>query len=96
MSKSQVIKRKCLDCAGGSPKEVTLCLVFDCPNWPHRFGCSYKSKVFLERMRSARRRWPQDYQVMVEELRAYIKKHPFSAEYAQIADVIYGIAVSEH
>ena len=32
------IRRKCLDCAGGLPKEVRLCRAFDCPLWNWRFG----------------------------------------------------------
>jgi len=88
MSRAQSINKHCLDCAGGSPKEVTLCVIVPCPLWPYRFGCSYKSKVFRERMRSAKRRYPQDIQIMVEELAAYLENHPTAAEYVYIADIL--------
>lgn len=35
-SKSMSIKKYCLECAGDSALEVTLCHIFDCPLWSHR------------------------------------------------------------
>lgn len=34
----KAIRAKCLDCSGGSSKEVRLCPVTDCPLYPYRFG----------------------------------------------------------
>ena len=34
----QAIRRKCLDCVCGSPKEVELCVIPDCSLYPYRFG----------------------------------------------------------
>jgi hypothetical protein len=34
----RAIRAKCLDCSGGSPKEVRACPVTACPLWPLRFG----------------------------------------------------------
>jgi len=63
MNKSQAIRAKCLDCSG-SPKEVTLCHVVDCPLWPFRFGYSVKDKRYKERMETANRNHPEEYKEM--------------------------------
>ncbi len=34
----KAIRRKCLDCMCGSPKEVELCVIPDCSLYPYRFG----------------------------------------------------------
>ncbi len=34
----QAIRRNCMDCTGGQPKEVALCPVKRCALWPYRFG----------------------------------------------------------
>ena len=34
----QAIRLKCIDCMVGSPKEVRLCVSYDCAHWPHRMG----------------------------------------------------------
>ncbi len=34
----KAIRAKCLDCSGGSPKEVRLCLIHTCSLYPYRFG----------------------------------------------------------
>ncbi len=34
----RAIRAKCLDCCAGSPQEVRLCPVHDCPLYPFRFG----------------------------------------------------------
>ncbi len=32
------IRRNCIECSGGSPKEVKLCAIEDCPLHRFRFG----------------------------------------------------------
>ena len=34
----KAIRRKCIDCSGGSSNEVKLCPVQDCPLYAYRFG----------------------------------------------------------
>ena len=34
----EAIRLRCIDCVGGSLKEVRLCVSYDCANWPHRMG----------------------------------------------------------
>ena len=34
----KAIRKRCLDCAGGSPKEVALCPDPQCSLWPFRYG----------------------------------------------------------
>jgi hypothetical protein len=34
----RAIRRKCLDCSGGSPEEADRCEVYDCPLHPFRRG----------------------------------------------------------
>lgn len=34
----KAIRKKCIECSGGSYKEVRLCPCDDCPLWPYRFG----------------------------------------------------------
>jgi hypothetical protein len=34
----KAIRAKCLDCSCGSRKEVSECLIPDCPLYPYRFG----------------------------------------------------------
>lgn len=53
MNKARAIKLHCLDCAGGSAHEVTLCEITDCPLWEHRLGCSTKSQVYQKRFNKA-------------------------------------------
>ena len=42
-SVTKVIRRGCLECSGGSRKEVRLCPNTDCPVWPWRMGVSPKT-----------------------------------------------------
>ncbi len=65
MNKSQAIKAKCHDC-GGSPKEVTLCQIVDCPLWQFRFGYSQKDKRYKKRMGAAERNYPEEYKEMLK------------------------------
>jgi len=34
----KAIRAKCIDCSGGSIKEVKLCVIPECPLYPFRFG----------------------------------------------------------
>lgn len=34
----KMIRRKCVDCCGGSEKEVRLCTAINCPLWAFRMG----------------------------------------------------------
>ena len=34
----KAIRKNCLDCTNGQPKEVRLCAVIDCALYPYRFG----------------------------------------------------------
>jgi hypothetical protein len=38
LSPVKAIKKHCLDCSGGSKKEVRECIIQDCPLYPFRFG----------------------------------------------------------
>jgi hypothetical protein len=53
MTKQRAIYLKCLDCSGGSPKEATLCDLFDCPLWEYRCGYHISSKRYQERIETA-------------------------------------------
>ena len=53
MTRGQAIKAKCLDCAGGSTLEVTLCQVLDCPQWVYRMGQTPDSNTHIDRVRRA-------------------------------------------
>jgi hypothetical protein len=70
-NKAEAIKQMCLSCAGGHPKEVTLCQVIDCPLWIYRFGYGYRDKRFLIRMNKARANYPDEF----SELRNIIREH---------------------
>ncbi len=48
----KAIRAKCLECCGGSPKEVRLCSDVDCPLHPFRSG----QKPLLRRKKSVSRR----------------------------------------
>jgi hypothetical protein len=34
----KIVRQKCIDCCGGSEKEVRLCVAVSCPLWPLRMG----------------------------------------------------------
>ena len=38
LSAGRAIRLKCLDCSGGSSKEVRMCNITTCPLHPFRFG----------------------------------------------------------
>jgi hypothetical protein len=53
VTKQRSIYLKCLDCSGGSAKEVTLCNILDCPLWEYRCGYHISSKRYQERIETA-------------------------------------------
>lgn len=41
----KAIRKNCVECSGGSPKEARLCVHTGCPLWPFRMGKSpYRQK----------------------------------------------------
>ena len=42
------IRKKCLDCCGGSAFEVKLCAITDCPLHPYRYGKRPLKSTFSE------------------------------------------------
>lgn len=61
------IALKCLDCSGGSPKEVTLCHLFSCPLWAVRFGYPMRNKQYKERMEKAKERFIEEFKGLSEQ-----------------------------
>jgi hypothetical protein len=57
----------CWDCAGETSKEVTLCVVFDCPLWPYRTGSGSKSNTYRKRMETAIVNYAEDLKTMAAE-----------------------------
>lgn len=55
----------CLECSGGSSKEVTLCMITSCSKWAYRFGYSTNDKRYDERMLLAAERWPKEYEELM-------------------------------
>ena len=52
----KAIRVKCLDCSGGSPKEVSDCLVRDCALFPFRLGTNpWRAPMSEERREVARK-----------------------------------------
>jgi hypothetical protein len=45
LSFTDQIRKKCLDCSGGSQNEVKFCCIPDCPLWYLRFGCLPNSYI---------------------------------------------------
>lgn len=86
LNKANSIKQKCLECVG-SPKEVSLCHVVDCPLWLHRFGYSAGNKKFRKRIEVARDRYPEEFAEVRSLVLDYIENMPNSAEYAHIRDL---------
>lgn len=52
----KAIRRKCLDCSGGSHTEVADCLVHQCPLFPFRLGKNPWRRPVSEAQREASRR----------------------------------------
>jgi len=67
MSKSKAIKLKCLDCSGGSHKDVKLCQIFDCPLWSFRLGYSTTSPRYMRTMDEVKRNHAAELQELVQE-----------------------------
>jgi len=84
MSRARAIKNHCLNCSSNSPKEVTLCHIVDCDLWPYRFGYSIKDKRYQRRIEAARRKYPKDYQEMLNIIIEYAQNVPFLLQYVQI------------
>lgn len=81
MTKTQAIKKYCYDCAGESNKEVTLCPAFDCPLWEFRTGAKAGTKVYLSRMSTAKKNYPDEYDVFEKGLAdACFSKPPSSKQ----------------
>lgn len=66
MTRSKAIKGYCLECSGGSAKEVTMCPIPDCSLYPFRFGNSPKSVVYKKRMKTAARNYPEEYKKVLK------------------------------
>ena len=84
MNRAQAIKQHCTECSGGTPKEVTLCHIVNCPLWPFRFGYSVKDRRFKKRMEAAKRKYPNEYQEVISLMREYAKNTPNLGEFVQI------------
>ena len=66
MNRAKAIAKHCLECSGDSPKEVTLCHLFDCPLWEYRIGARVGTKHYKKRIKGAIKRYEAD----VKELEA--------------------------
>ncbi len=64
MYRSKAIANKCLECAGNF-KEVTICHLFDCPLWEHRFGKGPHTTKAQERMTGGIKRFRKDLQELI-------------------------------
>lgn len=55
LSPIKAVRKKCLDCSGGSSDEVRKCDIADCPLHPFRFGRNpyRKPRVLTEEQRAA-------------------------------------------
>lgn len=57
MSKSplQRIREKCLECSAGSPQEVALCPIKDCPLYEYRLGKNphRRARVYTDEQKAA-------------------------------------------
>lgn len=47
----QAIRQYCIECSGGSMKNVRDCSMADCPLWPFRFGKPGKEAELLESLK---------------------------------------------
>lgn len=62
MNRAKAIQKYCIECAGDSAKEVTMCHIIDCPLWQFRTGNGIKSKVYKKRIALSRTKYPDDWQ----------------------------------
>ena len=61
MTKQKAIAKKCLECSGDSPKEVTLCHFFKCPLWKYRCGYHIKTTRYKKRLEIAQGKYSRDF-----------------------------------
>ncbi len=61
MTKMQAIRKYCLECAGDSAKEVTMCHILDCPLWQFRTGNLIRSKVYKKRIEQSTQKYPEEW-----------------------------------
>lgn len=59
-NKTKAIHDYCLECAGDTFKDVTLCHLSDCPLWEYRIGAHVSSPRYAKRVRDAIARYPED------------------------------------
>ena len=76
MNRARAIKLKCLDCSSISPKEVTLCHIFDCTLWPYRTGASPRSVAYKQRMQAAKKNYTKDFEEMTKLALEYFENMP--------------------
>ena len=67
MTKTQAIKQNCYECAGDSHKDVTLCVLFDCPLWTFRLGSVAGTPVYKRKMEAGLKHYAQDVREMRED-----------------------------
>jgi hypothetical protein len=65
-NKRRAIREKCLECSGDSPKEVTLCHLFDCPIWPFRTGSFITSSLYRTRIDKTFAKYPDEVAALAE------------------------------
>ena len=65
-NKRRAIREKCLECSGDSPKEVTLCHLFDCSLWPFRTGSFIDSSIYRTRIDKTFAKYPDDVATLAE------------------------------
>ena len=85
MTKQAAIRKHCLECAGDSRKEVSLCHLFDCPLWPWRTGTHTTSKTYVARINKTLESCPEAVAALGKlgvDISRFI---PFSAEKPQRA-----------
>ena len=95
MNKANAIRKNCLECAGGSPKEVTLCHIVYCPLWPFRFGYSINDRRFKARMKAAARTDSEQFEEVRKLVSEYLQNMPNSPEKEQIRAVFGGNSEAE-
>ena len=64
-SRAKAVKDKCLECSGGSPLEVTLCVVVQCPLWRFRTG-NDTSQAYWQRLARVLRNHPETVEIWKE------------------------------
>ena len=60
VNKTRAIRLFCLDCCGGSSKDVLLCTAPECPLWNFRTGRQHGSKAYNDQMASASKTYDKD------------------------------------